>query len=85
MKALLSVPGQTGSAYLSNDVKKAVFPVKGQVVLHKSFSSSLVMYLETIFLQLQKAMKTQAHREVSAQVELYFKGGWSPGHIHVEP
>lgn len=85
VKAILSVPGQNGSVYLSNYLKKSVFTVKGQVVLHKSFSSPLVIYLETIFIQLPKAIKTQAHREVSAQVELYFKGCWSPGHIHVEP
>lgn len=62
------MPDQTDSAYLSNHVKKAVFPVKGQVVLHKSFSSSFVIYLDTIFIQLQKAIKTQAHWEVNGTI-----------------
>lgn len=47
--------GQIGSVCLSNHLKRMIFLVKGQVLLHKSFYSSLFMFLEKISIQLPKA------------------------------
>lgn len=69
VKGILSGHGQIASACFPEHLKRTVFLVKDQVVLHKSPSSSLFMYLEKIFIQLQKVIKTQAPLDMSAKVE----------------
>lgn len=61
--------GQIGSACLSNHLKRTVFLARGQVVLPKSFLSSLCIYLKNISIQLEKVIKSPAHLKVNAQVE----------------